>query len=134
MRTGFTADHGLMTSTPAGQVKPLCVSSAFVHAEHELVCSTCKLATSPAQILCSRICCVDASRCRAGDQQQRRLCCDWLLARVQAYPEPKAGALPHGNQLLAMLGLVLGKALYEGFLSDVPLAPFFAARLQVRHC
>ena len=50
----------------------------------------------------------------------------------QAYPEPKASALPQGHALLAMLGLVLGKALYEGFLIDVPLAPFFAARLQVR--
>lgn len=49
-----------------------------------------------------------------------------------AYPQPKAGALPEGLPLLAMLGLVFGKALYEGILLDVTLAPFFVARLQGR--
>ena len=50
-----------------------------------------------------------------------------------AYPQPKAGALPGGHALLQTLGLVLGKALYEGLLLDLPLAPFFVARLQGRH-
>ena len=49
-----------------------------------------------------------------------------------AYPQPRAGALPQGLVLLAMLGAVLGKALYEGILLDVSLAPFFVARLQGR--
>ena len=49
-----------------------------------------------------------------------------------AYPQPKAGALPDGLPLLALLGLVFGKALYEGILLDVSLAPFFVARLQGR--
>ena len=50
-----------------------------------------------------------------------------------AYPQPKAGAIPGGHALLNMLGLVLGKALFEGLLVDLPLAPFFVARLQGRH-
>lgn len=34
-------------------------------------------------------------------------------------------------QVMSLLGLVVGKALYEGVLLDLPLAPFFVARLQV---
>ena len=49
-----------------------------------------------------------------------------------AYPQPKAGALPEGLPLLALLGLIFGKALYEGTLMDVSLAAFFIARLQGR--
>lgn len=49
-----------------------------------------------------------------------------------AYPQPAATAVPNGLGLLEFLGLVMGKALYEGILLDVPLAPFFVARLQGR--
>ena len=50
-----------------------------------------------------------------------------------AYPQPKAGVIPGGHALLSTLGLILGKALFEGLLVDLPLAPFFVARLQGRH-
>ena len=49
-----------------------------------------------------------------------------------AYPQPAATKLPNGLGLLEFLGLVVGKALYEGILLDLPLAPFFVARLQGR--
>ena len=49
-----------------------------------------------------------------------------------AYPQPAATTVPNGLGLVEFLGLVVGKALYEGILLDVPLAPFFVARLQGR--
>lgn len=49
-----------------------------------------------------------------------------------AYPQPAATTIPNGLGLLEFLGLVVGKALYEGILLDVPVAPFFVARLQGR--
>ena len=49
-----------------------------------------------------------------------------------AYPQPTASQVPNGLGLLEFLGLVVGKALYEGILLDVPLAPFFVGRLQGR--
>ena len=49
-----------------------------------------------------------------------------------AYPQPAAAKIPNGLGLLEFLGLVVGKALYEGILLDVPLASFFVARLQGR--
>lgn len=49
-----------------------------------------------------------------------------------AYPQPAATSIPNGLGLLEFLGLVVGKALYEGILLDVPLASFFVARLQGR--
>ncbi|KAL0028291.1 hypothetical protein WJX79_007793 [Trebouxia sp. C0005] len=49
-----------------------------------------------------------------------------------AYPQPAATKIPNGLGLLEFLGLVVGKALYEGILLDLPLAPFFVARLQGR--
>lgn len=39
--------------------------------------------------------------------------------------------MDHGLGLLNFLGLMLGKAMYEGMLMDLPLAPFFILRLQV---
>ena len=39
-----------------------------------------------------------------------------------AYPCPKGGV---GDAELRFLGLMVGKALYEGILLDAPLAPFF---------
>ena len=49
-----------------------------------------------------------------------------------AYPQPAASKIPNGLGLLEFLGLVVGKALYEGILLDVPLASFFVTRLQGR--
>ncbi|EFN55183.1 hypothetical protein CHLNCDRAFT_23742 [Chlorella variabilis] len=49
-----------------------------------------------------------------------------------AYPNPLAERLDGGLSALETLGLVLGRALYEGVLLDCPLAPFFVSRLQVR--
>ena len=48
-----------------------------------------------------------------------------------AYPHPAAAALAGALPQLRMLGALLGKALFEGILLDVPLAHFFVARLQV---
>lgn len=49
-----------------------------------------------------------------------------------AYPQPAATKIPNGLGLLEFLGLVVGKALYDGILLDIPLASFFIARLQGR--
>ncbi|KAK9815844.1 hypothetical protein WJX72_010650 [[Myrmecia] bisecta] len=49
-----------------------------------------------------------------------------------AFPQPAANQIDNGYALLQFLGLVFGKALYEGILLDMPLAPFFVARLQGR--
>ena len=38
--------------------------------------------------------------------------------------------LAGGLSVLEFLGLILGKALYEGMLMDLPLAPFFITKLQ----
>lgn len=42
-----------------------------------------------------------------------------------------AERLDGGLAALETLGLALGRALYEGVLLDLPLAPFFVSRLQV---
>ncbi len=47
-------------------------------------------------------------------------------------PTPTAERLDGGPAALETLGLVLGRALYEGLLLDLPLAPFFVSRLQAR--
>ncbi|EIE23025.1 hypothetical protein COCSUDRAFT_15978, partial [Coccomyxa subellipsoidea C-169] len=49
-----------------------------------------------------------------------------------AFPQPAAAHIASAPALLHFLGLVFGKALYEGILLDTPLAPFFVARLQGR--
>ncbi len=51
-----------------------------------------------------------------------------------AFPQPAAAHIASAPALLHFLGLVFGKALYEGILLDTPLAPFFVARLQVFFC
>ena len=48
-----------------------------------------------------------------------------------AYPHPAAATLPGALPQLRLLGLLLGKALFEGILLDVPLAYFFITHLQV---
>ena len=48
------------------------------------------------------------------------------------YCSPLAEYHPQANSMLYFLGLMLGKALYEGLLIDVPLAPFFLLKLQER--
>eukprot|EP00198_Chlamydomonas_reinhardtii_P008168 XP_001697505.1 ubiquitin-protein ligase [Chlamydomonas reinhardtii] len=49
-----------------------------------------------------------------------------------AYPNPAAERIPGGLALLEFMGLMFGKALYEGILLPVPFAHFFVARLQGR--
>ncbi|GFR45588.1 hypothetical protein Agub_g6983 [Astrephomene gubernaculifera] len=49
-----------------------------------------------------------------------------------AHPNPAAERLEGGLPLLEFLGLMFGKALYEGILLPVPFAHFFIARLQGR--
>jgi hypothetical protein len=49
-----------------------------------------------------------------------------------AFPQPAAEHLDSTLGALRFLGLMFGKALYEGILLDVPLAPFFVSRLQGR--
>lgn len=48
------------------------------------------------------------------------------------YPSPLAPAVDSGLAALRHMGVILGKALYEGILVDMALAPFFITRLQVR--
>lgn len=47
------------------------------------------------------------------------------------YPSPLAPAVEGGLGALRHMGVMLGKALYEGVLVDMALAPFFITRLQV---
>ncbi|KIY95376.1 hypothetical protein MNEG_12586, partial [Monoraphidium neglectum] len=47
-----------------------------------------------------------------------------------AYPSPTAEAIPHGLALLEFTGLLVGKALYEGILLDLALAPPLVLALQ----
>lgn len=55
-----------------------------------------------------------------------------LSAPPRHTPLPTAERLDGGLAALETLGLVLGRALYEGLLLDLPLAPFFVSRLQAR--
>lgn len=53
-------------------------------------------------------------------------------AEGYAYPNPLTEQIEGGLAVLELLGAVLGKALYEGILVDLPLAPFLLSRLQGR--
>jgi hypothetical protein len=44
-------------------------------------------------------------------------------ANNQLYPAPSALAIEHGPEILELLGLVVGKALYEGILLSAELTP-----------
>lgn len=48
------------------------------------------------------------------------------------YPSPLAPVVEGGLAALRHMGIMLGKALYEGILVDMALATFFITRLQVR--
>jgi ubiquitin-protein ligase E3 C len=50
-----------------------------------------------------------------------------------AYPQPASTRVAQGHELLEFLGLMLGKALYEGILLDWPLAPFFVTKYALAH-
>ena len=51
------------------------------------------------------------------------------------YPSPAAAALvPGAPALLEFLGRMLGKALYEGILLDLPLAGFFLKKFRTSYC
>jgi ubiquitin-protein ligase E3 C len=51
----------------------------------------------------------------------------------KVYPSPLVGRVSNGHNLLEFLGLVVGKALYEGMLLDLDMAPLFVMALQRRH-
>eukprot|EP00884_Botryococcus_braunii_P011773 jgi/Botrbrau1/20597/Bobra.113_1s0023.1 len=53
-------------------------------------------------------------------------------AEGRVYPHPAAFRLGNNAALLELLGLLFGKAIYEGILVDAPFAPFFVAVLQGR--
>jgi len=44
-------------------------------------------------------------------------------------PNPAGRILPENSELMQLAGKVVGKALYEGLLIEVPFAPFFLARI-----
>ena len=50
------------------------------------------------------------------------------------YPNPAARVLPDNLALLQFVGRVVGKALYEGILLHVPLAPFFLCKVIGQPC
>ena len=41
---------------------------------------------------------------------------------------------PQAGALLEFLGRMLGKAMYEGILLDLPLAAFFLKKFRTNHC
>ena len=45
------------------------------------------------------------------------------------YPSPRAGDTHEGILLLEMIGMMIGKGMYEGILQDINMAPFFAAHV-----
>jgi hypothetical protein len=49
----------------------------------------------------------------------------------QLHPGSQAVHMDQGPGLLEFIGMMVGKAMYEGMLVDLPLAPFFILRLQV---
>jgi ubiquitin-protein ligase E3 C len=51
----------------------------------------------------------------------------------QVFPSPCATRLSNGTDLLEFLGLMVGKAMYEGMLLEVELAPLFVMALQKWH-
>ena len=55
-----------------------------------------------------------------------------MAPRPQVYPAPAALRQARGADTLRLLGLTVGKALYEGLLLDAELAPPFVLALQRR--
>ena len=47
----------------------------------------------------------------------------------QVYVSPRAGDTHEGLLLLEMIGIMIGKGIYEGILQDINMAPFFAAHI-----
>lgn len=50
------------------------------------------------------------------------------------FPNPAARILPENLEMLQFVGMVVGKALYEGVLLHVPLAPFFLCKAIGQPC
>ena len=48
-----------------------------------------------------------------------------------AYPSAVAGRMPGGLGMLEFVGAMVSKALFEGILLNLALAPFFVTKLQV---
>ena len=53
----------------------------------------------------------------------------------QLYPSPSAlSRVQGGGPLLSFLGRMLGKAVFEGVLLELPLAPFFLKKMRGARC
>jgi ubiquitin-protein ligase E3 C len=52
----------------------------------------------------------------------------------ELYPRPNAAATLQGTMQLRLLGSMLGKALYEGLVVEVPLAGFFLKKVRGASC
>ena len=76
--------------------------------------------------------CSPASSLRCSRHSSHSLLAGWPALPCLPVCLP-AERLDGGLAALETLGLILGRALYEGVLLDLPLAPFFVARLQGRH-
>lgn len=56
------------------------------------------------------------------------------LAQANAHCIQSCGTTAQAGALLEFLGRMLGKALYEGILLDLPLAGFFLKKFRTQHC
>ena len=67
-----------------------------------------------------------ADVCGAGLDPNRGVFASSSSADNYVYPAAAAGDSPEGLLLLELVGMIVGKGLYEGILQEVRLAPFFA--------
>jgi len=67
-----------------------------------------------------------ADVCHAGLDPNRGAFACTASADNHVYPAAAAGDSPEGILLLELVGMIVGKGLYEGILQEVRLAPFFA--------
>jgi len=67
-----------------------------------------------------------ADVCGAGLDPNRGVFASSSTADNYVYPAAAAGDFPEGLLLLELVGMIVGKGLYEGILQEVRLAPFFA--------
>lgn len=107
---GFDPNRGLFSATPDGHAYPNPLAGGAGgrargqagSGRHSLPVATCRRASA------------------------------WPCTLRPPTPAAPAERLDGGLAALETMGLVLGRALYEGVLLDCPLAPFFVARLQAR--
>ena len=67
-----------------------------------------------------------ADVCASGLDPNRGVFTCASSADNYVYPAAAAGDSPEGLVLLELVGMIVGKGLYEGILQEVRLAPFFA--------